>query len=473
MAVSSCALRTPVLPRLRALGRADLAVIGVAALGAGNVWARVGAGNADTPPDPARFFLGAGLVALAAVLCVVAASRRGALPTPWVLSLALLLQAVAAPDFALPPAGVVAIAVLLAAIPLVRPRAGWLLLGLTAATEAVALTHAWTWGAVANDVFTEVQGASAALLHGQNPYAAQYTVYLGNQGHTQLFGSAAFCYGPVVILLSIPGRLLGDVRVMALAMNLAILAAALVWTHRNLGGGAALRNLAALWVSSPLIPFMVLMDWTDSFCVAGFAWWLVLRDRHRWWATLALTMALGSKPSVLLLMVPMLAWSGAMRRELVWAALGALALLLPFAIWTGVPQFVQDTVLVFADLPARHDALTLDGAASVVGVGLLPPLLLWAGVVVATTFFALRRNRDVGALLANGSALVIIVCLFGKQAFLNYYFIAAMAMLLLAGSGDAVQSLALRSPLRSLSQLGRSVRSSLAGGRQRQSVRVR
>src|SRR5579871_3683906 len=115
-------------------------------------------------------------------------------------------------------------------------------------------------------------------------------------------------------------------------------------------------------MSSPFIPYMVLMEWTDSFCVAGLAWWLVLRDRHRAWATVALTIALSSKPSVLLLMVPMLAWSPAVRRELLWAVAATVAILLPFALWTGVAQFVYDTVLVFADLPTRRDGLTLDGA---------------------------------------------------------------------------------------------------------------
>ena len=39
-------------------------------------------------------------------------------------------------------------------------------------------------------------------------------------------------------------------------------------------------------------------------------------------------------------------------------------------------------------------------------------------------------------MLAAGAGLLIVVCFFGKQAFLNYYFIAAMALLFVVGSGS-------------------------------------
>ncbi|HSP65204.1 MAG TPA: glycosyltransferase 87 family protein, partial [Candidatus Deferrimicrobium sp.] len=344
-------------------------------------------------------------------------------------------------------------------VPLVRSsRISWLLITGAAAVVLAALIGEWQWGHAQSDVLVEVQGSAAALLHGQNPYSQPYSVFLGwvpGQGwpHGQgVFGAAALCYGPMVVILSIPARLLGDVRLTVVALNLAILAAILVWTRRGTGSHQFAPTMTALWVASPFVPFMVLTEWTDSFCVAGLAWWLVLRERHRGWATVALTLGLASKPSVLLVMLPLLFWTHEARRELIWAAAATVVIVAPFAIWTGIPQFVYDTVGVFGDLPVRPDGVTFDGLAAILGHAFLPGGILFAGIVVAVAVFTLRRPRDYGSLLAAGSGLLIVVCFFGKQAFLNYYFIAAMALLFVIGSGSLRPPDVIASPLSALAR---------------------
>ena len=342
----------------------------------------------------------------------------------------------------------------LAVVPLIRSsRISWLLIAGAGGVILTSLVGAWQWGFAQMDVFTEVQGSTAALLHGQNPYSPVYSVLLGwtpGQGwpHGQaIFGSAALCYGPMVVLLSIPARLLGDVRLTVAALNLAILAAILVWSRRGTGSHRFAPTITALWLASPFVPFMVLTEWTDSFCVAGLAWWLVLRERHRGWATLTLTLGLSSKPSVLLLMVPLLFWTREARREVIWAAAGTALIVAPFAIWTGIPQFVYDTVGVFGDLPARQDGITIDGLVATLGHAFVPAGLLVFGIVAGVAVFTWRRPRDYGSLLAAGSGLLIVVCFFGKQAFLNYYFIAAMALLFVMISGRLAPGDPITSPL--------------------------
>jgi hypothetical protein len=258
-----------------------------------------------------------------------------------------------------------------------------------------------------------------------------------------------------VVLVSLPARLLGDVRLTVVALNLSILAAALIWTRRAWPGRNLRPAIAALWVASPFVPFMVLMEWTDSFSVAGLVWWLVLRDRHRNWAIACLAVALASKPSMLPLMVPLLLWVRPVRGELLRATVGAIAIIAPFALWTGTAQFVYDTVGIFADFPTRHDAVNVNGLSIALGHGFLPPsLLLLATVVVAAVCLA-RRPLDYGDLLALGAVLMIVVCFFAKQAFFNYYFNAAIALLFVAGSGRLVPRDAPSSPLRVLSRLAR------------------
>jgi hypothetical protein len=311
--------------RLRGLGRADLAVLGFCALGAGNLWARQGTGNANVGPSPPQSILGFALLALAAVFCYMAISRPASIPGAALCTLAIAAQTCLEPAYLVPVPTMYAVGVIFAVVPLIRSsRVAWLLVAGASAVTAATVAATWTWGTAPIDVFNEVQGATGALLHGQNPYAPVFTVFLGTARGHAIYGSGSFDYGPMVVLLSVPSRLLGDVRLTVLALNVAIIATVLVWSRRAWGDHRLAPMITALWAASPFVPFMVLTEWADSFCVAGFAWWLVLRDRHRGWATAALTAGIASKPSVLLLMVPLLFWTREARRELIWSAAATL-----------------------------------------------------------------------------------------------------------------------------------------------------
>lgn len=442
--------------RLRMPGRGDLLVISFCVLALGNLWARRGAGNVDVGPSAPAFVLGFALIVMAGALSFGAIGRPHRLPRPAVAAGAIALLNVFEPTYMFTTPVKVAVGLFFAAALLVRRSfLRWGLISCGVLVSALAVANVWRWGWASMDVFTEVQGAAAALLHGQNPYSSSYTVLLSWAHGRAVFGTSPFCYGPVVVLLSIPSRLLGDVRLTALALNLSILGAALVWTHRNAPAKGLGTVVTALWAASPFVPFMVLTEWTDTFCVAGFAWWLVLRDRQPRWATLILALGLASKPSVVLLLLPMLIWVETARRQLIWALAGALMILAPFALWTGIPQFFYDTVGVFTDLPVRTDGVTVDGLSFVLGNRLLPGWTLAAGIALSVTLFASRRPRDYGAMLVAGAGLVVFVCLFGKQAFLNYYFIAAVAMLLAIGAGESRPAEAICSPIQ---QFTRDVR---------------
>jgi hypothetical protein len=376
------------------------------------------------------------------------------MPGAIVCTAAIAAQAAIQPAFLMPLQLVYAIGLGLAIVPLVRsPRIGWLLVAAAGVITALGVAQAWRWGSSQFDVFTEVQGATQALLHGHNPYGPVFSIYLDSPAGQPVFGSGSLNYGPMVVLLSLPARLLGDVRLTVVALNLAILAAILVWARRGTGSGRVTRTIAALWVASPFIPFMVLTEWTDTFCIAGLAWWLVLRGEHRNWAIAALTIGLASKPSMLPLMVPLLFWDRSARIELLWSAVATVVVVAPFALWAGVPQFVYDTVGIYGDLFTRQDAVNLNGLTHVLGHRLLPAGVLLGGLVVTVVLFVRRRPRDYGDLLVAGAGLLIFVCFFGKQAFLNYYFIAAMGLLFTLGSGSVAPSNPIASPMSGVSRL--------------------
>lgn len=429
------------------IGRGDLAVVAFCALGAGNLWARWGTGNPEVAPSAVSFVLGFALLVMAALTCYIAVGRRASIPGAAVCAAAIAAQALLAPPYLLPIPQVFVAGVLFAVVPMVRSRAlSWALVAGGAVIIGIGVAGAWNWGSSDFDVFTEVQGSTAALLRGQNPYSPVYSVLIGWHGKVPVYGSASFCYGPMVVLLSIPARVVGDVRLTVLLLNASVLGALLVWARRALGDNRLGPTIAALLCASPFLPFMVLTEWTDSFGVAGMAWWLVLRDRHRVPATLALTLGITSKPSMLLLLLPLMAWRGGPRRELLWASAASLVVVAPFALWTGVPQFVYDTVGVFGDLPARPDGITLDGLATVLGHAFVPGGILSLGVAGAVLLFLRRRPLDYGSALAAGAGMLTVVCLFGKQAFLNYYYIAAIGLLFTVGGGTLAAAEAPWSP---------------------------
>jgi hypothetical protein len=447
----------PVTPQawVRDLNRADLAVLALGLLGTGNLWAQRGAANGFHQGEPELFIGGLTMVAVAGALCFVAMGRSPARPRPVVCAAAILMQ-ILVPAYVMSLPLLVVTGAALASVPFIRnPRLACLPLALGAALVAYSTITSWTWGQSGNDVFSVVQGSTLALLHGQNPYAPVYPIYLDSPLHHVVYGSASFDYGPAVVLLSLPAALIGDVRLAMVALNVAILAAALVWLRRARFDSRLGLTVVALWLMSPLIPVMILNAWTDTFCVAGLAWWLVLRDHHRNWSVALLALAFACKPTILPLLLPLLFWVRMGWRELLWAIFGALLIVAPFALWTGVAQFVYDTVFIFGDLPARRDSLDLNGLSSALGGGLLPAPLLLLGTLAAIAGFTLRRPRDYGDLLAAGAGLMIVVCFFAKQAFLNYYYNGAIALLFVVGSGSMRPVAAIRNPV---TQLAAAVR---------------
>jgi hypothetical protein len=70
------------------------------------------------------------------------------------------------------------------------------------------------------------------------------------------------------------------------------------------------------------------------------------------------------------------------------------------------------------------------------GHGFVPPSLLLLGTVASVAIFVLRRPRDYGDLLIAGAGALIAFYLFAKQAFLNYDYNAAMALLFVIAGGS-------------------------------------
>ncbi len=314
--------------------------------------------------------------------------------------------------------------------------AGLCLVGLTAA--------GMVWGSAHIDVFTALQGAAEALIHGQNPYGPLFRYYVENK--PGLFATVPpnvvlghFAYGPIVPILAVPGRLLGDVRVMSMVSVLATVAG--IWylaAHGDASPDA--HRVAALALASPLWVGMVNQTWVDVYMMAGIVWWLALRRDHPGWATVALAAGLMVKFTSLVLVAPAFLWSRRGRVEIVVAAIAALLVMVPFALVTGVGTFVYSLVGYQLALPFRTNSLNLSVELFRVAHLQLPTAFPFVPLALAVALIVWRgRPRTEGDLALQAAVLNVMAFILAKQAFFNYYFASEVLLLAaMAGAGVAL-----------------------------------
>jgi hypothetical protein len=354
--------------------------------------------------------------------------------------------------------GGTAAVVLIAANPLGVPRVTWLggviVVGIVGHLVVRSPVLQWITGAVAAcalaammvvalhaqqpgiDVFQSLQGASNALLHGQNPYQPLFPVEAAVGPFTYTTVPAHFDYLPAAAILTAPGRLLGDVRYMGAVALFALIAFAVLLAWRSPEARDRVVRVGALCLALPMTVAVIYLSWVDVYSMVGFAGWIVLRRNHRRWSIAFLVITLTVKPVILIALVPALLWSRRARFEALIAAAVAVVLILPFALATGIGNLYQDVVGIQASQNFRADGLTLNSAWYALSGQTLP---LWFGLVMgaAVAVFALRRRpADVADVLCSAALLSTAAFLLAKWAFLNYYFIPVWLLVFaLAGRG--------------------------------------
>lgn len=375
-----------------------------------------------TPVALALVVVGLGLILLlirsgttsrAASLCWSVAALLGAIVTAYLYHGSLLVWLVSV------VAGGLAATVVLCRQTARRRAAA----ALSAAIGLTLLGVSVQWGAVSNDVFWFIQGATAHLLVGVNPYAASYLTYIPG------LASSHFPYGPGVLLLSVPGRLLGDVRVSDLLAVLVMVAAVVALARREGGSEQGWRCLA-LCLTLPFLPRMITLAWAEVYLAAAIPVWLCWRERHPWAAVAVLGLGLSTVPTALpLLALPFLWWARA-RREILAAGLIALAICLPFVVWAGPLHFLADTAGLQLRLPPLAGGLDFDAAWVRLTQTWLPGWL-WPLLTVAVLLaFVQFRERTWSTAFFLGTGLLAVSLLFAKWAFFNYYFLVAVGLIL-------------------------------------------
>jgi len=324
-------------------------------------------------------------------------------------------------------AGGLAVVVVLCRRPMVRMTSA----ALSGALDLGLLAFNVGWGRRGPvDVVWFIQRSTARLLAGVNPYGASYPT------SNPVLKSAHFPYGPTTLLLSVPGRLLGDIRFSDLLVVLALIAAVVALARRHGGGEQGWRCLA-LCLTLPFLTHGISRGWAEFYLASAIPIWLCWRDRHRWAAITVLGLGLSTVPTALpLLALPFLWWSGA-RREILGAGLIAVAICLPFMIWAGPGHFLADTVELQMRLPPRPSGLDLDSLWAQLTQS-WPPGWIWPSVTLGMLLLvAGARAKRLSRAFYLGAAWLGVSFLFAKWAYFNYYFLVTLGLIV----GVALQPL--------------------------------
>ena len=282
------------------------------------------------------------------------------------------------------------------------------------------------------DVWVIQQGGAEALRHGVNPYAASYPNIYGAQTAKMLAPEllvrgriAAYPYPPLTVLLNLLALVLfGDIRY-ALLFLMAFAAFFLARAAKSATG-----ELAALFILfQPRTFFVLEQAWTEPLvlaCFAGAA--LAVASRKSPLVTgAALGLLAASKQTSLFLLLPLafVLPPPGRRKPLLVAALVAALLLLPFALWDP-PGFFRGLVRMQLWQPFRDDSLSLSALAAHLRPGDYSALSA-VGLTLAAALFAfcLRGGIDLPLATSAAAAAWLLTLLLNKQAFCNYYWLAA------------------------------------------------
>jgi hypothetical protein len=320
-------------------------------------------------------------------------------------------------------------------------RRAWLILAAAIVIHgAVALYLCKTVPAITMDCYTFQRDAAKSLVHGIDPYGmTQANVY--SEADSKIFYGPGMVvngrvlvglqYPPLTLLWILPGYLLGDVRysyILAIVIA-AVFSFAMVPSRRSLW-------LAVFLLLNPLTFYVENRCFTEPLVLMVLCATVYAAVKRRWWLPLALGLLLAAKqynflvlPLAGYLVVPF-QWKQYLKLAGTSVAVAA-ATVLPFACWN-FRGLWHDLVLFHLAQPFRADAMSF---------AVIFPLLLKIGPLLLLAFvvWSMRVSARGAAMFA--AVYGVSVLLFfstSKQAFSNYYFLIAQALLLAVAAMPAV-----------------------------------
>jgi hypothetical protein len=345
------------------------------------------------------------------------------------------------------------VAVLIGRIPLSGFQTGVILLFLSGAILRGSVLFASSVPVI--DVFNWLRDAPGYVLHGENPYAADYdspyeTERAKHYGVAENAEKRPAAYPPLPILMAMPFRAVGlDVRWANVVCDL--LAALWLLLAGRARGDILVGALAAgTYLHFPRAPFQIEQAWFEPMLAATLGAGLLLMEKgRRWPGAVMLALGLTGKQFGVMLLPSLWHLCRCDRLALALALLGVLVVVfLPFFLW-GPKDFLE--IVLFAHLrrPAQFQSLTfLSAAHDLLGAELPRWSTLLPGLMLIGLLAWRTPQQGTAIALWMGTSLLVF-CLCHTQGYFNYFYLCQYLWLLgvvgLSGvrTGTEVQSSAL------------------------------
>jgi hypothetical protein len=301
------------------------------------------------------------------------------------------------------------------------------------------LIYSLSCGVPPIDVYRFVNEGARCILNLGNPYTHLYPQIYAPGDIPLLYGShvssggggiAFQPYMPMALFLSVPGAILGDIRIVTIAAfaTIPIVLYGMVRAMNLSMGASQKRLLCAVPLFFPLQGHFLFQAWNDALpCLFFVLFVYCFLRKHRFLSYASLAMMIGLKQYTVFFVVPMLFLMNVKDYKLPMAMF--LFLVAPLAVFAFVDSsaLINSLIIFQVNQPFRPESLSLITAIyAVFGIKIVTTTLYFAINIAANVAFAFlqrKKRPDIPAAVFSSYVLFSLFLLLSKQSFLNYYFV--------------------------------------------------
>jgi hypothetical protein len=286
------------------------------------------------------------------------------------------------------------------------------------------------------DVHVFHRDSTAALLHGQNPYAQTFPDIYGGDSSSRAYspetaarGRTLFGYPylPLTLLLSTLAQWLYHDYRLAHLLSLTFAAALMIYSRCSSRAFLA----AALFLLTPRIFFVLELGYIEPYSILFFAAVIFAACRAPRFVDFLFGLFLASKQYIMIAIPLGLLFHSTRKsrlRFLLVSCLTAAAITLPFFLWDP-SAFIHSAVTLQFHQPFRTDALSYQAWLNrTFGRTFFPSLTGFAAAAIIATLAYFRAPRTPAGIAGAIALEFFAFFAFNKQAFANYYLFVIGAM---------------------------------------------
>ena len=268
------------------------------------------------------------------------------------------------------------------------------------------------------DVWLYQQKAVDYFVNLQNPYEFKFPHLYGDS----IGSTYGFPYWPVVLYLGSIGKVLfGDIRFSFSIISVFMI---IYWVLKRRS------NLILLWLLFPVQFFVLEQAWTEGLVIPLVFFHLEMLRREKWLlSSVMLGIICAAKQTMaiyfifhLIFLFTQLSTKDFLKNVIITGAI-SLCLFSPFLMWN-FEAFITETVFDVLSLKARDDSLSWSSYLLKFYGNPINSKVFLAMVIVSLSASAvlLYKRRTLRDFICANIVTYMVVFLFGKQAFCNYYF---------------------------------------------------